>query len=140
MNARTAFCILAAAIGITCKNESIAPGTPNAPAPNPTSLVVSLTTPNSDDGALLVTIRGPALATIQSASPDYLVFSNAVSATEARVIVVGDLQRGSVFTVALAGSAALSEYSASVGQVATRADVLRAETAGYRMTVAAGPN
>jgi hypothetical protein len=138
MNARTALCVLAAAIGITCTNESTAPGTPNSPAPNPTSLVVSLTTPNSDDGAILVTIRGPALATIQSASPDYLVFSNSVSATEARVIVIGDVQRGSVFTVALGGTAPLSDYSASIGQVATRADALRADTIGYRMTLAAG--
>ena len=139
MNTRTALFILAAASGITCKDDGTAPGTPNLPDPNPTSLVVSLTTPNSDDGAILVTIRGPALATIQSAAPDYLVFSNAVSATEARVIVVGDLTRGSVFTVAVGGTAPLSSYSASIGQVATRADVLRAETAGYRMTVAAGP-
>jgi hypothetical protein len=138
MNTRTAFVILAAAIGITCKNEGTAPGTPDAPAPNPTSLVVSLTTPNSDDGAIFVTVRGPALATIQSASPDYLVFSHPVSTTEARVIVIGDLTRGSVFTVALAGSAPLSDYSASIGQIATRADVLRPDATGYRMTIAAG--
>ena len=140
MNARIALIVLAAALGLTCKDEGTAPSTPNAPDAPVTSLVVSLTTPQSDDGAILVTVRGPALATIQSASPDYLVFSNAVSANEARVIVVGDLERGSVFTVALGGSARLSDYSASIGQVATRADVLRADVAGYRMTIAAGPN
>src|SRR5688572_12167151 len=109
MRIRMVALALVAAAGVTCRDE----GPPDIlpPGANPTSLVVTLTTPNADDGAMMVTVRGPGMATVVSSSPSYLVFSNLTVQNQARVIAVGDLRAGAVFNVAVAGANPLSEYS-----------------------------
>jgi hypothetical protein len=98
-------------------------------------LVVSLNTPNGDDGAVLFTLTGPAFDTVQSLSPDYEVFSRIVAAERARVIVIGDLTSGQLVRLRLKGPRPASAYSASLEQVATRANARRADLAGYTLSV-----
>ena len=136
MRIRIAALALVAALGVTCKDEGPVIQPPDET--NPTSLVVSLTTPNADDGAVMVTVRGPGMATVVSSSASYLVFSNLAVSGQARVIAVGDLKAGAVFTVAVSGANPLSDYSVVLEQVASRTDALRANLANYRVALSAG--
>jgi hypothetical protein len=129
------------AAGIGCGDKATAPNPPPPPPPPPPpgSAVVSLATPNADDGAVIVTLQGPGLSTIQSSATAYVLYARVASAQEARVILVGDLAAGPLFTFKLGAGQAVSAYTASVQQVATRGDALRTSTTGYQLTVAAAP-
>ena len=134
------FAVSGVVTAIGCADHTTQPnplGPP--PPPPPGSAVVSLTTPNTDDGAVVVTLSGPGLTTMQVASSSNLFYSRAVSDSEARVILVGNLTAGPLFTFKLADGQQISAYSATVGQVATRADALQASTTGYKLSIAAAP-
>lgn len=100
---------------------------------NSGSITFDLSTPNGDDGAVLLVITGPALSDVRPASAGYQLFWREVSATETRIIVVGDLVAGRLLT-AHAPPGAASEFTASVAEIATRTDMLRPSTAGYTVT------
>jgi hypothetical protein len=107
------------------------------PANTVSAAVITLTTPNSDDGAIVLTLQGPDLAAIEPASSAYLSYSRATSNQEKRVIVIGNLGAGPLFTVKLGSAHNLSDYSATVEQVANRSDILRNSTTDYKLTIAA---
>ena len=115
------------------------PGPPPPPPPPPGSAVVSLATPNSDDGAVVVTLHGPGLATFTSASSAYIFYSRLASAQDAHLIVVGNLSAGPLFTFTPAAGASLADYTASIEQVANRTDALRTSTSNYALTITAAP-
>lgn len=121
------------AAGVSCSDSPIAP-----PAPLLTSALVSLTTPNSDDGALVVTVRGPDVTDIQAVSSAHVVYPR-YAAHEAQVVIVGDVAAGPLLTIKLSRGHALSEYSTSIEQVAMRNDSLRASTSGYQVSLSAVP-
>jgi hypothetical protein len=99
-------------------------------------LRIDLATPHTDDGAVVVTLRGPDVSNLQPASPAYLAYSRAVSgASEVRLIVVGDLKGGALATVSIAPGHQLSDYSAVIQQVAARSDTLRTDLSGYQVSV-----
>jgi hypothetical protein len=129
--------LTALAVAAGCSDHATAP-TPQPPPPTG-SAVVSLTTPNGDDGAVSVTLTGPGLTTLQVSSSSTLFFSRAVSDSEARVIAVGNLAAGPLFTFKVAAGHQLSAYSATVVQVATRSDSLRSNTSGYKLAITAAP-
>lgn len=119
--------LLVAGLSAACSDDS--------GGPNPTSATTfSMTTPNDDDGALLVVLTGPALSNLKASSAAYQIYWRAVNASETRVIVVGDIEEGPLFTAEVDGAA--GDISATVSEVATRSDQLRATTAGYSIEVA----
>lgn len=79
--------------------------------------------------------NGPEVGTIQPADSNYVVFTRA-SGQGVHVIVVGNLVAGPLFTAKISGSHALSAYSGSIQQVATRGDSILASLTGYQLTVA----
>ena len=97
---------------------------------------VSLSTPSADDGALVITIAGPAFTAVRPASASYEVFWRAVNQNETRVIVVGDIVDGLLFTATAPEAAAAAEFSAEVMEIANRGDALRPSMAGYSLSVA----
>jgi hypothetical protein len=99
--------------------------------------VVSLATPHTDDGAVVVTLRGVGMSNVQATSTDYVVFARSSGANELRVIVVGDLAAGPLFRLNVAAVNRLDAYTTAVDQVATRGDALRTSLAGMELTVAA---
>lgn len=136
--------LIVIAAGIGCSGQAMSPNPPPPPPappppPPPGSAVVSLTTPNSDDGAVVVSLKGPGLTTMQSSASTNLFYSRAASDSEARVILVANLTGGPLFTFKVAGGKQLSAYSATVQQVATRADSLRAGTTAYSLSITAAP-
>jgi hypothetical protein len=113
-----------------CSDSSGTPPDDNGP------VRVALATPSADDGALLITITGPGLTAIEPASPSYAVFWSAVNENETRVIVVGDIVDGPIFTATAPEGVAASEFAAGVMEIASRTDALRASLAGYSLSVA----
>ncbi len=104
----------------------------------PATAVVSLVTPSSNDGALLITLSGPGLSDIQPANSFVRIYWRLVTETEARVVVVGNLTAGPVFTVRLS-DARPERYTASLGEVADRTNAMREALAGYTLTLAVAP-
>jgi hypothetical protein len=99
--------------------------------------VVSLSTPNTNDGAVVLTLTGPDLATISSANTRYVVYSRLSSSREAHVIVIGDLVPGPLFIVEYGNPQAVSAYAGSIQQVATRGDSVLGSVQGYHLSVSA---
>jgi hypothetical protein len=119
---------LAALAGLpACGNETAPPTSGTA--------TVSFVTPNTDDGAVLVSLIGPGVRDAQPASFAYKAYWRVVSATELRLIVVGNLAAGVVATVTVDDITKIGQYQATVLEVASRTDVVRASTAGYGVTL-----
>jgi len=110
-----------------------------ATAPPPGSGIVSLATPNANDGALRLTVHGPALSTLQVSSSSNLFYTRMASDSEARVIVIGNVTAGPLLTFKIATGQPVSAYSATLEQVASRSDSLRVSLSGYALTIAATP-
>jgi len=130
--------ITAAAVG--CADRATAPPPPSPPPPPPPgSAIVALVTPNSDDGAVAVTLHGPGISNLANASSGYLFYSRLASDTVARVIVLGNVSAGPIFTFTIAGGAGVSAYTVSIDEVANRADAVRSSLTNYSLTITAAP-
>src|SRR5438045_1133843 len=131
--------LTALGIAAACSDKgtgSVPPGPP--PSPPLSGVVVALATPNSNDGAAIVTLTGPDVGTLQAADSHYVVFSRA-SGQDLHVIVVGNLSAGPLFTAKISGTHTLSAYSGSIQQVATRGDSVLGSLSGYQLNVTASP-
>ena len=115
--------------GLACGDNPIAPQGGN--------VTVSLTTPNPDDGAVLVALFGPGFSSIQPASTSYRVYSLSASPTEVRILVVGDLSAGALLTLKVNDPSRIGEYHGTVVQAASRSDELRTVSTDYDVTFAA---
>ena len=129
---RAALVLLGAAAVAAACSES-----PVTPTPALTALRVSLETPGTDDGALVLALRGPGIAEVSAASPGYLTYTRGEGTDETRVVLIGDVKGGAVLTLRLVPGHRLEDYSASIQQVATRGDALREDLTGYRLTLSA---
>jgi len=132
--------VTALGIAAACSDKGTGPVPPGPPPASPplSAVVVALATPNSNDGAAIVTLTGPDVGTIQPADSHYVVFSRA-SGQDLHVIVVGNLSAGPLFTAKISGTHTLSAYSGSIQQVATRGDSILGSLSGYRVSVSASP-
>ena len=115
-------------VGLAC-DDSTEP-------PVPGSVTISLNTPNTDDGAVALTLTGPGLSNLVPTSSSLKVFWRLVAENELRALVFGNLTSGPVFSVDVQNVNTPSLYSATITQVATRDDELRADMSGYTVTVA----
>ena len=127
--AAVALAVAALVLGAAACSDS------NGPAV-PVTAVAALTTPRTDDGAVLVTITGPGLADVQPANSFYRLYWRLASDSELRVVVVGDVAQGPLFTVSLS-SGRVSQYTATVTDAASRADAAREALSGYAVTLSA---
>jgi hypothetical protein len=130
---RAALILLSVAAIAACSDNAIAPPV------SPLALQVALASPQSDDGAIVITLHGPDVSDVRAVSGAYLAFTRAAAVAETRVIVVGDVIAGPVLTFTAGAGHRLAEYSATIEQVATRADALRGDVSGYGVTIASKP-
>ena len=99
-------------------------------------LNVRLTTPNSGaDGAVLLTISGPAALTSVAAPSGLRMFAQPPLGTTSKFVVTGTLSAGTILTIGVTDVGQATSYHATVLQVATPAYQLRGLT-GYSLTVA----
>lgn len=99
------------------------------------TLTMSLTTPNADDGALVLRLEGPDMTQVGLAAPAlYLRFLEDQSGVTA--VLVGDVSEGALLTFRVPDVERVGSYSATPVEVADRANALRGSLAGYTLTVA----
>jgi hypothetical protein len=95
-------------------------------------------TPNSgQDGAAVVVLSGPAIPITVTAAPGLVLWGGPVQTAQATVALTGTLNAGTILTIQVADVALVSQYSATLREVA-RGDstvVLRDGLAGYSLTV-----
>lgn len=119
---------------ITCgKNTPVGP--PSPPPAGAGTLTVRLTTPNTDDGAILLELRGPNIQTLATANSGWQLYSDATGTT-VRGVVAGNLTAGGVLTFHVANVGAVGSYTATIVDVADRQNKLRTDLTGYSLTVA----
>jgi len=109
----------------------------NPGAPKAGNVTVSLTTPNADDGVVLVALFGPGFTNLQPASASYRVYSLTASPTEIRILVVGDLSTGALLSLDIGDPARIAEYHGTVIQAASRDDVVHTVSTDYDLTFTA---
>jgi hypothetical protein len=97
----------------------------------PGVLDVILTSPNNDDGAVLLTVDG-AVDSVQSAS--YVLFSTA-SGTGARIVVTGDVVAGVIARLYVPDVGTADQYLPHLLQVAQRGTFALQTPTSYQLEV-----
>jgi hypothetical protein len=94
---------------------------------------VNLTTPNSDDGAVLFTISGGPVDSVEV--DGHSVHWAHIDPNNLRVIVTGQLHSGVIASIRIADARQLSRYSATINQVAARATYVQRNPASYSLAL-----
>ncbi len=134
MRARTLVALMALAGAMSCGG-----GDSTAPTPLPTGPVagifrIQLTTPHSDDGALLFTVSGGPITSADPAS-GYQVFVAPADANTMRFLVTGNVAGGEVVRLHVPDVSKLAAYRASLSQAASRDTFAPQSLSSYSMTV-----
>ncbi len=127
--ARWAFTMVATLLSVACSDESTNPGAV------PGTLVVSLTTPRADDGALLFELSGPPIDSATAINSSLRLFTRRESGSTVIGAIVGVLASGAVVTLHVPDVGHAAGYTATVLEVADRQDALRASRTGYALSV-----
>jgi hypothetical protein len=125
-HARWMFAIVATLVSVACSDG---PTNPDAVAG---TLVLNLTTPHADDGALLFELNGPPIDDMTANDGSVQLFTQRVGGSTVGA-VVGALANGTIVRLHVPDVSA--GYRATVLEVANRDDALRASLAGYALTV-----
>lgn len=129
-SARWRFTLLAAvALGAACSND------PTSGAPRAGTLTLRLSTPRSDDGALLFEVSGPPIDTAVVVNGSLQLFTRRADGSTVVGAVVGGLTNVALVTLRVPDVGAAGGYTARVLEVADRQNVLRTSLAGYALTV-----
>ncbi|HJP57693.1 MAG TPA: hypothetical protein VJ847_11785 [Gemmatimonadales bacterium] len=129
--ARARLAAALAAAALACGGDH---GTePSGPVPG--VLTLELVTPRSDDGAILLTVSGGPVASIEAAGSGYQLFSVIPDTLTARVLVTGDLAAGALLRLHVADTRRAAAYRASVAQAASRDTFAQQPLAGYALRV-----
>jgi hypothetical protein len=102
----------------------------------PTSgiLNVQLSSLRGDDGAVLFTISGGPVESVEAVSGT--VHSAQVDANTLRVVITGNLSAGAMARVRIADMGQASRYSAAVSQVAARSSYVLRDPGQYSISLA----
>jgi hypothetical protein len=103
--------------------------------PTAGTLYVTYTTPNSDDGALLVKVIGPAVTSvaIDTSLKGYSRIST--NGDTAMIVVAGTVHSGIVARLSVPDTRAFASYGASVLQVAQASTYAQRGLSGYSVAV-----
>ena len=97
-------------------------------------LNVKLSSLRGDDGAVLFTISGGPVESVEAVSG--AVHSAQIDANTLRVVITGNLSAGAVARVRIADVNQASRYSAAVNQVAARSSYVARDPGQYSITLA----
>ena len=152
---RVVFAGIAIAAAVACSQEPPTATPPPPPAPPATPppppgpqppppppgqpsgsgrLSVSLTTPNSDDAAILLELRGSTIHGIALANSDWKMYADS-SASPIRIVLAGKLTAGTLLTFDVPDVSAVSSYTATIVDVSDAQNRIRAQT-GYSLGIA----
>lgn len=126
--------VAASAVGlVACSGDGN--GGPPPTGPTAGTFAVTLSTPNTDDGAIVFRVTGPGVTQIANAVPSRYMHFDQVG-TSLTVVIVGNLADGTLLTFRVPDVSAVSSYSATVLEVADQTNELRGSVGGYGLAVA----
>lgn len=108
-------------------------GGPVDPGPTVGTLTVTLSTPNADDGAILLEVTGPDMTQVTTANPA-LYFRYSEAAGQLRAVFVGNIGDGALLSFRVPDVNAVASYIPTIVELADRDNQLR-DSAGYQLTV-----
>jgi hypothetical protein len=104
------------------------------PGPASATLGLSLSSPAQDDGAVLLTITGGPVDSIEG--PGYRIYSSSPTPNTYRVIIAGQLASGPIAQVHIPDERRSADYAAVVEQVAARDSYRQRDPTGYGLSFA----
>lgn len=99
------------------------------------TVMLRLTTPHADDGAVMFEVSGPEIDTAIAVNASLRLFTRRASGSTMVGVVVGEVTDGAVVTLRVPDVGAAAEYTARVLEVADRQSALRGSLTGYALTV-----
>lgn len=96
-------------------------------------LTVSLSSPRGDDGAMLFTVSGGPVDSVESIG--YTMYSVRTVADTVKIIVAGVLESGPVARIHISDTRQASRYAARVSQVAARVTYAERDPASYSLAL-----
>ena len=100
------------------------------PGPSAAVLELALDSPAEDDGAVLLTIRGGPIDSVEA--PGFRLYSTSLDPASHRLILTGPLTTGPIALIHIPDQNRTADYSATVDQVAAR-DYSQRDPAGYAL-------
>jgi len=94
---------------------------------------VMLASPAQDDGAVLFTLTGGPVDSVEA--PGYRVYSASGLGDTLRVIVAGELRPGRIARIHIGDDQRIPQYAARIDQVAARATYLQRNAGEYSLTL-----
>lgn len=98
------------------------------------TLVVELTTPAADDGAILLNIVGPNISGLDLVDQTSILFW-IEDASELRAVIVGGLGEGELLKFTVPDVKNVGAYTATIFEVSDLSNALRSSLVGYGLTV-----
>jgi len=117
-------------VGAACSDA------PTGGATRAGTVIVRLTTPHADDGAVLFEVSGQPIDGATAANASLRLFTRRTGASTLVGVVVGDVAGGAVVTLQVPDVGAAAGYAARVVEVADRQNTLRTSLTGYALTLA----
>ena len=121
--------VAALSLGAACSSD------PTSGSAGAGTVILRLTTPHTDDGAVLFEVSGPPIDTAMAVSTSLRLFTRRAGPTIVGV-VVGVVANGAVVTLRVPDVGAVAAYTARVVEVADRENALRGSLTGYALTAA----
>src|SRR5262245_264454 len=121
-----------AALLVTCNDPS---GNGNRPTRG--WLTLRLTSPNADDGGVLITVSGATIDSVRTTQSNLV--TRRESASSIRVIIGGNLTSGMIGEILVPDTRQVSQYTALIQEVAARTTYQQRPLAGYSVSVVAPP-
>ena len=132
IRARKSAAVVLAALTIACKNADIQ-GTGPDDTINPGFVTVTLATPNSNDGALLLTLSGGTMDSVQAAAGT--IFLASTGTNTFRVMVAGTIADGPVVRFWMPDRRNVAQYLATLEQAAVRSTYVQQDISGYSLSI-----
>lgn len=135
MRPRKSGAVVLAAITLACSGDSNNGGTgPPVEASNPGFVNVTLATPNSNDGALLLTLSGGTMDSLTASAGTIFVAETGTNTF--RVMVAGTIADGPIVRFWMPDRRNVSQYVATLEQAAARSTYEQQDIGGYSLSIA----
>ena len=121
---------LTAMLGACSSEVATVPTAPSGPTGG--WLTVQLTTPRSDDGAVQLSVSGPAIDSVKIVSYDGF---ESHTATQADLVATGNIVSGDMARIHVPDLSRTTEYHASVSAAAARDSYALQDLGGYRVVL-----
>lgn len=134
MNSKKFAAVGLAALMVTCGGDSDNGGTaPPVDMRNPGFVTLTLSTPNANDGALLLTLSGGVVDSLTASVGD--LFFAQTGSTTFRIMVAGTITDGVIGRFWVPDRRNVSQYLASVEQAAVRGTYQQQDVTGYSLSI-----